>query len=162
MPATILRRRFASPFVVTLAACTPSHTSNPPGPRPQPTPPTDPTPAQPDPVAEPPPAPATDPATPAREPAKFESRWTVMMQGTDCNAFHDSSCPKVAPGQPIPPCNPPPPIKYACPDGFKQGEALKIILRAGATDCFVDYPAMNCPPKAACNPPPPRKVACPQ
>ncbi|MBA2542661.1 MAG: hypothetical protein H0V17_23660 [Deltaproteobacteria bacterium] len=80
----------------------------------------------------------------------------------DCQAMVDVQCPKGEPGKPMPTCNPPPPIKYACPTGFEDGDTLKIVLRAGATECFVDFGPSTCPANAKCNPPPPRKVACPK
>lgn len=175
-----IRRTFAAPFIVTLgtaAACgpkpLPKHDHvNPPGPHSNPPAP-DTQPATPDPT----PAPVTDkpivkndnppppePPAPVREPAKFEQHWTVMkFKGKDeCSAMVDVQCPKPEKGKPVATCNPPPPIKYACPDNFKEGDTLKIVLRAGATDCFVDRPTASCPKGALCNPPPPRKVACPE
>lgn len=190
MSARAPRRRFATPFVVTLAAipaCTtapppePIHANPPPPPQPQPQPAPDPATTEAPPpaaTAEPTPAPPVvanpprptagptegappEPTAPA--PSKFERRWTVTkVTGKDrCQAFSDSSCPKVLPGQPIPPCNPPPPIAYACPPNMNEGDVLHVVLRAGATECFVDPGPIHCPAKATCNPPPPRKVPCP-
>ncbi len=182
MAVRSIRRVFATPFILTLAgsslpACgpkpLPKHDHvNPPGPHtnppaPEPTgtdlakPDPEPTPAPPD---SKPVAPPADTAPQAvKEPAKFEQRWTVMkFKGKDdCSAMVDVQCPKPEKGKPVLTCNPPPPIKYACPDNFKDGDTLKIVLRVGATDCFVDDGPMKCPPTAKCNPPPPRKVACP-
>lgn len=180
-----IRRVFATPFIVTLAgsslaACgpkpLPTHDHvNPPGPHANPPPPdtkpvAEQVPAEPAPDTSrpvvkndnpPPPEPVKEPA---KEPATYEQRWTVMkFKGNDeCSAMVDVQCPKPEAGKPIVTCNPPPPIKYACPDGFKDGDTLKIVLRVGATDCFVDRAPISCPPNAKCNPPPPRKVACPQ
>ncbi len=176
MSARQLRRTFATPFIITLAgsslavACGPkplpkhdnppgpSVHSNPPAPDPKPTPETTPdtTPVPETPKASPPEA--------VKEPAKFESHWTVMkFKGqADCHAMVDVNCPKPEKGKPVATCNPPPPIKYACPAGFKEGDTLKIVLRVGATECFVDREPMKCPEGAKCNPPPPRKVACPE
>jgi hypothetical protein len=111
----------------------------------------------------PPPPDAVD-SKPKPEPAKYEHRWTVSKYKgqADCQAFLDPNCPKPQPGKAMPTCNPPPPYKYACPDGFKEGDQLKIILRVGATECFVDHGPTKCPEGAKCNPPPPRKIACPQ
>jgi hypothetical protein len=81
---------------------------------------------------------------------------------SECRAYMDVRCPVGEPGKPVPTCNPPPPIKYTCPDGFKDGDQMKIVLRAGATECFVDHGPMKCPEGAKCNPPPPRKIACPE
>jgi hypothetical protein len=174
MSARAPRRHFASPFVITLAsvpACTtanptpPTQTyepvANPPRPTeiavepdPEPTPP---------PAPEPAPAPEPEPEPVDAKPAARERRWTVMHPAgsKECKAFLDSSCPSPPPGQPMPSCNPPPPTKYACPDWLAEGETVKIVLRAGATDCFTVPAAPRCPPQTRCNPPPPRKVACP-
>ncbi len=178
-----IRRVFATPFIITLAgsslaACgpkpLPKH-ENPPGPHSNPPAPD----TQPVTEQKPPPTELLppDPSKPiikrdnpppeapqaVKEPAKYEQRWTVMkFKGKDeCSAMVDVQCPKPEKGKVVPTCNPPPPIKYACPDDFKDGDTLKIILRVGATDCFVDRGPMTCPPNAKCNPPPPRKVACP-
>lgn len=185
MSARQLRRTFATPFIITLASSSlatvacgpkplPKH-ENPPGPHANPPAP-DPKPTEHelttpgagpvDPPATPEPAPNKNPPPPeaAKEPAKFEQRWTVMKfkGNADCQAMVDVNCPKPEKGKPVATCNPPPPIKYACPDGFKDGDTLKIVLRTGATDCFVDDGAIKCPEGAKCNPPPPRKVACPE
>ncbi len=176
MSARQLRRTFATPFIITLAssslatvACGPkplprTH-DNPPGPHVNPPAP------DPKPVPEPDlttpttgvPADQTPP-TAVKEPAKYEQHWTVMkFKGKgDCSAMVDVNCPKPEKGKPVATCNPPPPIKYACPDGFKEGDTLKIVLRAGATECFVDRGPMTCPKGALCNPPPPRKLPCPE
>lgn len=190
MSARQLRRTFATPFIVTLAgsaavataACGPKPLPkhhNPPEPHANPPAPGDPDPT----TAPPPPPPPATPdtadsgpppdsmphknppgPTPVKEPAKYEQHWTVMKwKGKDeCQAMVDVNCPKPEKGKAVPTCNPPPPIAYACPDGFKEGDTLKIVLRVGATDCFVDNPPIKCPAGAKCNPPPPRKVACPE
>ena len=175
-----IRRAFATPFIVTLAgsslaACgpkpLPKHDHvNPPGPHSNP-----PAPDTQPPVTEqtpPPVEPTTDkpvvkndnppPPQPVKEPAKYEQRWTVSKFKDDCTAMVDVQCPKPEKGKPVMTCNPPPPIKYACPADFKDGDTLKIILRVGATDCFVETGPIKCPPNAKCNPPPPRKIACPE
>lgn len=182
MSARQVRRSFATPFIVTLAgsslatvACGPKplpRHENPPGPSTHTNPP--------EPHANPPApdtkpeeptagtAPTTDPGTPAppapvKEPAKYEQKWTVMkLKGRDeCSAMVDVQCPKPENGKPVPTCNPPPPIKYACPAGFEEGDTMRIILRAGATECFVNF-EVRCPDNSRCNPPPPRKVPCPE
>jgi hypothetical protein len=167
------RRNFAAPFVVTtLAACSGSHTSNPPAPEPphwNPSPPQTPPPTDP----QTPPT-TTGPSDPSGEPgptdtknapqaATYDHHWIVSKRkntGT-CQAFLDPNCPKAEPGKPVPTCNPPPPIKYDCPEGFTDTDTLKIILRTGETDCWVERAPIKCPPNAKCNPPPPRKVSCP-
>jgi hypothetical protein len=137
MPAKLVRRGFASPFVVTLAVCAPALA---------------------DPKKPPPPKRAP-------QPAQQELQWTVTKlpksKPTECYAFDNaSSCPKQDPGKPIPPCNPPPPIKYACPKGFKAGDTLTIVQHKGEVDCF-ERVDMTCEPGDKCNPPKPRKLACP-
>jgi len=200
MAARQIRRVFATPFIVTLAASSvpacgpkplPKHDHvNPPGPHTNPpapdTQPSSTTPPGPEGL---PPATdwkaTTDPAAPAsdtnpvdkhtkppppqrpepvKQSAKLDTKWTVMkVKGqAGCKAYVDVNCPKPEPGKEMATCNPPAPINYACPDGMADGASLKIILRAGATDCFVDRGPMACPPNAKCNPPPPRKVACPE
>jgi hypothetical protein len=130
--------------------------TNPPSPRPSPEPTT----------PEPEPAPNKNPPAPeaVKEPAKFETKWTVMkFKGQEqCSAMVNVNCPKPEPGKAVPTCNPPPPIKYACPDGFKDGDTLKIVLRVGFTECIVEREPIKCPKGALCNPPPPRKVPCPE
>ena len=173
-----LRRTFGTPFIITLAgsslavACGPkplprSHdnppgpTVNPPAPDPKPTEHSPTTPTTGVPSDPPPTGPVVkEPAAPAQ----FEQHWTVMkFKGkADCQAMVDVNCPKPEKGKPMVTCNPPPPIKYACPDGLEEGDTLKIVLRSGATECFVDRGPMTCPKGALCNPPPPRKVACPE
>ena len=138
MAARTPRRSFAAPFVVTLAAplaaCfvqagpppqqppgnppppevaqqqqtpPPDHVivSNPP--RPVTPPPSDPPPQQ------KPPNPATmNPPRPQpvdQQPQSSSEKWTIFKQGNDCMASVKTECPKGAM------CNPPPPIKYACP-----------------------------------------------
>ncbi len=179
MSARIVRRTFAAPFVITLAACSSSAPTSPPHNNPpdpnwnarsdaaQPTEPTPPT-VDPKPIinSNPPRPDMTDKnPTPKPEPAKFERKWTVTKATTkgktDCYAMPEVQCPKVEKGQPIPTCNPPAPYPYTCPPGFADGDSLNIILRVGATECFVDRSPMKCPKGARCNPPPPQKIACP-
>jgi hypothetical protein len=171
MSARLLRRTFASPFVVTLAAipaacivqsAPPSRTGPPPsdrqpGPRTsepaQPTP--APTPAQSEPtVMANPPRPGTEQATP--EPAKTERHWTVSRQGDKCLAYTDVTCPKNAT------CNPPPPTAYACTPEITATQPMKIVQWANTTGCHVETPAPPCPPRKMCEPPRPRAVTCPQ
>jgi hypothetical protein len=112
--------------------------ANPPRPRPQPDP-------------EPPPAPpVTDPADTKQQPPA-NKRWTVFKTSSGCEAAIETSCPKGAM------CNPPPPMKYACPDNVK----LPAKIVTFGDGCAIEPEPTHCPPKAACNPPPPRKVACP-
>ncbi len=208
MSARLVRRTFASPFVITLAAAAipaaacyvapgpvpprtndqrtggtePSHDEDAPGhvnpPRPtggdpaanmpapdhgsttagaEQAPPA--TGAKPVVIANPPrptPAPTTLPAS------KSERTWTVTRASGTCSAFMATSCPKPAPGQVAPTCNPPPPTSYACLPNMADGSKVTIVLAAGQTECQIKPEPIKCPPNAICNPPPPQKVACPQ
>ena len=171
MSARFLRRTFASPFVITLAAipaacvvqsAPPPRSGPPPGERQPPPPPSEPaqpTPADPGPtrpvVISNPPRPGTEQATPPKEePAKFERHWTVMKLDGKCLAYAQTSCPAGAS------CNPPPPSNYACTPEVTDG--MKIVQWANTTGCHVETPAPPCPPKTMCNPPRPRAVTCPQ
>lgn len=160
MASRVPRTSFAASFVVTVAAC---GGSSPPPTTPQPPPTT--SPVQPEPIAEPTAGTDTTVAQgPAQtggvEPAKFEQKWRVTKSGDTCQAFVPVDCPKPEAGKPTMTCNPPPPIRYACPPNVTA--PFEIVLREGATECFVVPPAIKCPPKAMCNPPPPQKVECPK
>ena len=164
MAARAPRKLFASPFVVTLAAlpaaCFSGTTSPQVVPSPQPA----------EPGGEP--AVVTD-STPPRgstpsqsggtaQTYTFDQRWTVMKSGDSCSAMARVECPKpTTAGGPVPTCNPPPPMKVACPDGWDGKQALTIVQYANQATCMVEPPPMKCPQGAVCNPPPPRKVACP-
>ncbi|MEO7093465.1 MAG: hypothetical protein ABI175_09455 [Polyangiales bacterium] len=167
MSVRSLRRTFATPFVVTLAAipaCVVQSApprSGPPvsQPAPQPSEPAQPTPAQPTDTKvvaiSNPPRPGTEQATPPKEePAKFERHWTVMKLDGKCLAYAQSSCPAGAT------CNPPPPSNYTCTPDVTDG--MKIVQWANTVGCHVETPAPPCPPKTMCNPPRPRAVPCPQ
>ncbi len=173
MAARTPRRTFATPFVVTLSAC---YTQPPP---PQPPPqqppaaqqPADPTPvviANPPRPTDPPPqppqigaAPTTNPPPPQPSeppPNPVDSSpitWTIYKQKTgDCYAAVKVDCPPKAM------CNPPPPIKYACPENVSLDTA-KTVIQIG-NSCHVDHGPMSCPPNRRCNPPPPQNVPCPK
>src|SRR5437870_4633296 len=160
MAARAPRRIFANPFVITLAALPACFTeSSPPPQQPREVTPTNPPePAQPPPSEEKvvvmsnpphPSAPATPPAV------AYEQRWTVMKQGETCQAMAKVDCPKpTKAGGPMPTCNPPPPMKIACPDGFDGKTALQVVQYANTTECVIEPAMPNCPPKTACNPPP--------
>jgi len=149
---------FANPFVITLVAMTPlastavadpdakpappTKTKNPPAPKPQP--------------------PQKNPPPPKVTPVDYDQHWTVTkIKGRGCFANPEANCPKAAPGKAVPTCNPPPPIKYACPEDLADGGSIKIVLRANTTECFLDRGNMSCPPNMKCNPPPPKQLACP-
>jgi len=173
MSARTLRRTFASPFVVTLAAlpgC--MMQSAPPRSQPsqmqpaQPSPPVTnianpPRPANDEPATSPPPAPpptviANPPRPQTAQAATYERHWTVMRRGDKCEVYEDATCPPNAT------CNPPPPRAYACTQEVTQDVPLKIVQYTGSTTCQVERAPMKCPPKVMCNPPPPQKVTCPQ
>ena len=164
MAARSPRKIFASPFVVTLAACF-TETPPPQQPTPQPSQPQ----PRPDVVAvENPPRPTPPPTEPtqgggAPTTYNFDQRWTVHKndQGT-CSAMARVDCPKPKkPGDPVPTCNPPPPMKVECPADWDGKAPLAIVQYANQSHCQVEQPPIKCPPNATCNPPPPRKVACP-
>lgn len=100
----------------------------------------------------------------------YDQRWHVMKRGATCQAMAKVECPKpTKQGGPMPTCNPPPPMKYACPPNMTE-PSLTIVQYAGATDCVIEPKAAACPPpggtpggvKVMCNPPRPQKVACPK
>jgi hypothetical protein len=168
MAARIPRRSFASPFVVTLAACSgspppanptppsdPVIVANPPRPAPDPQPPTDPQP--------PPGGPKIDPI--GNPPPKVDRHWRISMANNACTAFDADACqfPNRKPGEPIPPCNPPPPQKYApCPPGLADGASLIVVQAANQPECVIQREPVKCPPVSVCNPPMPTRVACPK
>ncbi|MDB4961591.1 MAG: hypothetical protein JWP01_1590 [Myxococcales bacterium] len=103
--------------------------------------------------------------TPAPAPvAKSDRTWTVMRSDGTCKAHVVVSCPKGKPGQPMPTCNPPPPVAYTCPTFMTTDGAIEVVQFAGSNACQVvnKAPPPKCPPGAMCNPPPPQKVTCPQ
>jgi hypothetical protein len=154
----IRRRRFAAPFVVTVvgAAGSAGFTScNPP--RPYTAPPPEvgsPAPAPPDPGTA-----NADPGAPGT-PAVADRRWTVFKRGEECMAGIAVDCPKGEPGRPMPTCNPPPPVKYACPEGLSFDRPITVVHYTGSDACMVEPEPMSCPAGAACNPPP-QPVSCP-
>ena len=162
MAARSVRKSFASPFVITLAAAACVESAPPPQqPAPQPTPAPAPSPAPPVVVTNPPP-PSSGGTAQTAQTYTFDQRWTVMKSSTGCQAMAKVECPKPSkPGGPVPTCNPPPPMKVACPDGWDGKESITIVQYANQANCMIEPPPMNCPKGAACNPPPPRKVACP-
>lgn len=146
---------FASPFVVTLAAC--GGPSTPPPNPPQP---------QQDTAA--PSATATTSSAPTASSAQATAEpktWTIQIDHTKCSAMVDVTCPTGAT------CNPPPPSAYTCPKDVELlSYPLKVSMVAGSDQCqakFRVYPGDgNCPPHVHCNPPPPHMstitVPCPK
>lgn len=102
---------------------------------------------------------------PKKEPPKAPTsdRHFHYMQLADkrCVAHDNDACalPGRKPNDPIPPCNPPPPMPITCPENLTL--PVKVLQKAGSIECFVDWGPVNCPKDAKCNPPAPRKVACP-
>jgi hypothetical protein len=162
MAARAPRKIFARPFVVTLAAlpaaCFSGTTSPQVVPSPQPAQPG----GEPAVVTDPPPPSGSTPTQSGPATYTFDQRWLVTKSGDTCSAMARVECPKPRhPGDPVPTCNPPPPMKVACPDGWDGAAALTIVQYANQATCMVEPAPVKCPPNAACNPPPPRKVACP-
>lgn len=165
MSARTPRRTFTRSFVVTLAAvpaCAGSGTGGPP-------PPAYVEPAEPGssagPVA-PAPAPSaptspSEPAQPQPKPSDSAERWVITKSGAMCLAYPQVECPKAPPGQPVPPCNPPPARAYTCPDGMTE-PSITVVKYANTSVCEIEPKPVQCPPKAACDHPPPRPVACPK
>lgn len=182
MAARIVRRSFASPFVITLAAAVPAAACYvQPGPQrsggngAQVTGTGEQVPVQQPPdhnstnagVEQQPVGNTTaisNPPRPAPAPiAKQETRWTVTRANGTCSAFAKVACPAPPAGQPAPSCNPPPPQPYACGVQLRtDGQTMAIVQFAGQSECQIEQPPMKCPPNAMCNPPPPQKVDCPK
>lgn len=142
MAARAVRRTFAAPFVVTLAAAPlATHAEQAP--------------------ADPPKA-RPAPKKPAPKPTVVdrERTWHVTKAKDTCTAFPEGTCPKVPPGQPIPPCNPPPPLRYACKDALPEG-AHRVRQPAKADFCERVVSPVKCDPGTRCNPPRPQRVTCP-
>jgi hypothetical protein len=102
------------------------------------------------------------PKPPVQKAPTTDLRWSVSRAKATCTAFLESACPAPPKGQPAPPCNPPPPTKYTCPDFLADGASIKVVQRAGETECWVEYGQQSCPKGMMCNPPPPRQLACPK
>lgn len=159
MAARAPRKIFASPFVITLAACVESTTPPPQQPRPQPQPAQPAPPTDPIVVANPPP-----PPPPTDNAVSVDERWTLFKDGSACRAMANVDCPRPKkPGDPVPTCNPPPPMKIECPAGWDGKSPMTVVRYANQTECMIEPPKVSeadCP-KAKCNPPPPRKISCP-
>jgi hypothetical protein len=189
MSARAPRRRFATPFVLTLAATVPACvSSNPPPPSspnasahdehgPGHVNPPKPTPTHVEPTFPPSEQTGTNDhakgtantssdtmvgavAAPGSE-ARGYRQWSVTRSGTTCSSMVKVSCPEGAM------CNPPPPAKYECPKQLADNGSMNIIQHADKGDCFVDHGEFKCPEPTAgvavsCNPPRPQKVACPK
>ena len=176
------RRSFTASFVVTLAAAVPACIAPAPSPQqpvtsqpqpvtnpqPEPTPVTVENPPRPQPTETNPtkptgPTPPMTPTDPGPTPtgATRDTVWTVMKSGTTCTAHARVDCPKGQPGQPMPTCNPPAPIPYACPAGWDGKTALAVTQYQGSTECVIEA-TVNCAPNEKCKRPAPTKVPCPK
>jgi hypothetical protein len=161
MSARMPRRSFATPFIITLAACGGSQSPTPiPGPTPPPTgnPPA-PVDAQsvepsPEPIHWNPPPPQADsrppPTTTANPPPPGQNhspgqQWTVTKHDDKCVALTGS---------------PQRSMNYACPAGISLDKPITVM--ASGDHCIVLRASPPCPPKAMCNPPPPHEVPCPE
>ncbi|HLL24476.1 MAG TPA: hypothetical protein VK427_20235 [Kofleriaceae bacterium] len=168
------RKVFANPFVVTLAtlpACFVE--SSPPPQQPQQPVATAPRPTEQTSgeviIANPPRPPRTEPTQtgpapgqPTSQPVAFDQRWTVQKRADGCQAMAQVNCPKpTKTGAPVPTCNPPPPMKIACPDGWDGTTAMTVVQYANHAHCEVERVPMDCPKGAMCKPGPPRIVSCP-
>jgi hypothetical protein len=105
---------------------------------------------------EPPPAPAIDAAVAV---AAQMRRWKIERIAKDCFAAPDPDpCEQLhlKPGDPIPPCNPPEPIKLtSCPPAH-----VVAIVESAPGTCEMHSNA-DCDPGVKCNPPPPTATPCP-
>lgn len=89
--------------------------------------------------------------------ATAQIRWLVQRSPNGCAAFEDvCSQANVRPGQPVPPCNPPAPIKIECPP-----DDVIAIREVSPGRCMTQIKD-DCPPDVKCNPPPPEDIACPK
>lgn len=150
MAARTLRRRFAAPFVITVAALPLAHADKPAPP-----------PRHPEerPTLRNPPPPKNGPKT-----YPHDRRWRAERSATakdSCVAYAHVECPPPGPDGSRVTCNPPPPATYKCAAGELASGAQPIIQRKGSTVCMVEHPPVKCPAGAQCNPPRPVRVTCP-
>jgi hypothetical protein len=105
---------------------------------------------------EPPPPPEIDAAV-ATGPQL--QRWKIIRAGKDCMAaMSPDPCEQLhlKPGDPIPPCNPPEPIRLkSCPP------AHVVAIVEVAKDTCETHSDVSCDPGVKCNPPPPAPTPCP-
>lgn len=92
-------------------------------------------------------------------PIEVAQRWEVHRAADGTCTIADDPCLrfKLKPGEPIPPCNPPPPTKAECPpEGVVAIVRLDNATCHGATrdDCMAD-------PRAECTSAPSRPLPCP-
>ena len=91
--------------------------------------------------------------TPTPPKQTYSEKWTIFKQGAECLASVKTECPAGVM------CNPPPPVKYACPENT----TLPLVIQTtdGGKTCTAEVQATSCPKGAMCNPPRPRAYACP-
>jgi hypothetical protein len=104
----------------------------------------------------PPPPPAVDAAVAV---AAQLRRWTISRTGKSCfTEVEPDPCTllRLKPGDPIPPCNPPPPLELECPP------AHVVAIVETAQDTCETYSEAKCDPGVKCNPPSPAPTPCPR
>lgn len=105
----------------------------------------------------PPPPPAIDAGVAV---ASNLRRWRVQRSAKDCFAAPDADpCTQLhlKPGDPIPPCNPPQPLKLTtCPP------AHVVAIVETAKDTCETHSDATCDPGVKCNPPAPSPTPCPR
>lgn len=107
-----------------------------------------------EPIAPPPPPP---PAVDAAVVALAARRWDIARRPDGSCWVEDDPCSRLqlAPGAPIPPCNPPPPTRIACPDP-------SVVAIVETTPGTCETASGACDPGVKCNPPAPRPIDCPR
>ncbi len=113
MSARVPRRSFATPFIVTFAACSGSQSA---AHQPMPTNPQESLDFN-------PPPPADDSATPPTP--QPDMSWKVTIHGKRCLSDPVFDCPEDAS------CNPPEPSDYPCPSGAGLKYPLTVMARGG-------------------------------
>ncbi len=112
------RRAFAAPFILTIAAALPGCTKAGPNTR----------------TTE-----HTNPPNVTSTAAPYQS-WTVQQLAPgQCDAYGDIDCPP--PDEAT--CNPPPPMKVACPGSLAEDAQLRIVQLEQDGPCYLE--AMTCP-----------------
>jgi hypothetical protein len=78
-------------------------------------------------------------------PQKLVAIWSIQPGRTSpdsCEAYDELAC-SVPPGQPAPPCNPPPPRAVACPKGFVRDTAMRIGQRIDRSCAIAPAPCVD-------------------
>jgi len=75
--------------------------------------------------------------------------WSITRTDKTHCEYWDDPCSKMhlKPGEPIPPCNPPPPIEIACPSAMPPAPSNATIVEESAGACFLmpAHAKMDCP-----------------